>query len=96
MWDVSRREPRQELPAFERGSGSGGLAVPPKRTWRKYQSHAAKGWGVIAQQLGIEPGSAAFHALKRGDLRFGAPPASHGDDDGPGHRHGNGKGRPGG
>lgn len=58
-----------------------------------YQNHAGKGWGAIAQELGIKPGSAEFHALKRGDLRFGAPPASRGDDDAPGRGRGKGKHR---
>jgi hypothetical protein len=56
-----------------------------------YRSHAGKGWGRIAQELGIKPGSAEFHALKRGDLRFGAPPASYGGDHGRGHGPGKGK-----
>jgi hypothetical protein len=58
-----------------------------------YQNHAERGWGAIAQELGIKPGSAEFHALKRGDLHFGGPPASH-DDDGPGHGRGKRKHRP--
>jgi hypothetical protein len=29
-----------------------------------YKTHKAKGWGVIAKELGIKPGSKAFHALK--------------------------------
>jgi hypothetical protein len=58
---------------------------------RVYESHKGKGWGVIAQQLGIKPGSAEFHALKRGDLHYGGPPASRGEDDGPEHGHGNGR-----
>lgn len=29
-----------------------------------YEAHRDKGWGYIAQQLGIKPGSEAFHALK--------------------------------
>ena len=29
-----------------------------------YQAHKAKGWGVIAKELGIKPGSPEFHALK--------------------------------
>jgi len=33
-------------------------------TWK---SHRGQGWGVIAKKLGIEPGSAEFHALKRDD-----------------------------
>lgn len=33
------------------------------RAYRKYQG---QGWGVMAKKLGIKPGSAEFHALKRG------------------------------
>ncbi len=29
-----------------------------------YQANKTKGWGVIAKQLGIKPGSPEFHALK--------------------------------
>ena len=29
-----------------------------------YQANKAKGWGVIAKELGIKPGSPEFHALK--------------------------------
>jgi hypothetical protein len=29
-----------------------------------YKRHKSKGWGVIAKQLGIKPGSAEFHQLK--------------------------------
>ena len=29
-----------------------------------YQSNRGQGWGVVAQRLGIKPGSSAFHALK--------------------------------
>ncbi len=29
-----------------------------------------KGWGAMAKELGIKPGSAEFHALKRGDFEF--------------------------
>ena len=29
-----------------------------------YQVNRGKGWGVIAKELGIKPGSAEFHALK--------------------------------
>ena len=29
-----------------------------------YKANKAKGWGYIAQQLGIKPGSKEFHALK--------------------------------
>jgi hypothetical protein len=33
-----------------------------------YRKQKGQGWGVIAQSLGIKPGSADFHALKQGNL----------------------------
>ena len=33
---------------------------------REYRTSKGKGWGVIAQRLGIKPGSEEFHALKKG------------------------------
>ena len=49
----------------------------PEVVLRTYESHKGKGWGVIAKELGIKPGSAEFHALKRGDFSLsGAPGAS--------------------
>lgn len=35
---------------------------------REYHGRKGQGWGALAQSLGIKPGSADFHALKRGDL----------------------------
>ncbi len=32
----------------------------------EYRSNRGKGWGAIAKNLGIKPGSAEFHALKKG------------------------------
>ena len=64
---------------------------PTEAVLSVYRNHAGKGWGAIAQELGIKPGSAEFHALKRGELHFGAPPAAHGDDGEPGRGHGKGK-----
>lgn len=50
-----------------------------------YRVHKAKGWGVIAKELGIKPGSPEFHALK----------ASAKNKEGKGGKHhpGNGKGK---
>jgi hypothetical protein len=31
-----------------------------------YKTHKSKGWGFIAKQAGIKPGSAEFHQLKNG------------------------------
>ncbi|GAB4387297.1 MAG: hypothetical protein Kow0025_00090 [Thermodesulfovibrionales bacterium] len=33
---------------------------------REYRANKGKGWGVIAKNLGIKPGSREFHALKEG------------------------------
>jgi hypothetical protein len=55
-----------------------------------YESHKGKGWGAIAKELGIKPGSPEFHALKSGDLHYGAA------DSGPGKSHGHGHGKGGG
>ncbi len=35
---------------------------------KQYRIHRGKGWGVIAKELGIKPGSPAFKQLKKGDL----------------------------
>jgi hypothetical protein len=35
-----------------------------------YKNNKEKGWGAIAKELGIKPGSTEFHALKRGDFQF--------------------------
>ena len=53
-----------------------------------YQAHKGKGWGVIAKELGIKPGSREFHALKNGDLVYGGGPSeggSKGKGKGKGH-----------
>ncbi len=62
--------------------------APPERVVRVYQTHRGKGWGVIAKELGIKPGSAEFHALKRGDFALTGEPGG-----GPGKGHGKGKGK---
>ena len=58
---------------------------PPETVVQTYQTHQGKGWGVIAKELGIKPGSREFHALKTGDLVFGGAPAN-----GPGKGKGKG------
>lgn len=45
---------------------------PTDYVLREYKASKGKGWGVIAKNLGIKPGSEEFHALKRGqDLYSG-------------------------
>ncbi len=47
---------------------------PPDTVVHVYQANRGKGWGVIAQSLGIKPGSPEFHALKRGDFVLSGDP----------------------
>jgi len=44
--------------------------MPPEIVVQTYEKNKRKGWGAIAKELGIKPGSAEFHALKRGDFKF--------------------------
>ena len=39
---------------------------PPEYVLEQYKTGRGKGWGALAQSLGIKPGSPEFHALKRG------------------------------
>ncbi len=58
---------------------------PVEVVTNEYQAHKGKGWGVIAKNLGIKPGSKEFHDLKKGNFE--------GDDSGPGKGKGKGKGK---
>ena len=39
---------------------------PVDHVIKKYKAENEKGWGVLAKDLGIKPGSKDFHALKQG------------------------------
>jgi hypothetical protein len=41
---------------------------PIDKVVAEHKQHKGQGWGVIAKNLGIKPGSADFHALKAGRL----------------------------
>lgn len=58
---------------------------PPEYVMKRYKTDKKQGWGALAKSLGIKPGSAEFHALKRGQDLYG-----------PGNRGGKGKGGKGG
>ena len=58
---------------------------PVEVVTKEYQGNKGKGWGVIAKNLGIKPGSKEFHELKKGNF--------NGDDSGPGKGKGTGKGK---
>lgn len=44
--------------------------VAPEVVINKYQRNKKRGWGNMAHELGIKPGSAEFHDLKNGNLAF--------------------------
>lgn len=81
------REPADAFMIYQLGQMS---HQPYERVLQTYQANQGKGWGVMAKSLGIKPGSAEFHALKRGDFSLaGNPP--HGEK-GKGQGRGKGKG----
>ncbi len=41
---------------------------PVEVVMKEYQAHKGQGWGVIAKNLGIKPGSKEFHELKKGNF----------------------------
>ncbi len=41
---------------------------PVEVVTKEYQTNKGKGWGVIAKNLGIKPGSKEFHELKKGNF----------------------------
>ena len=69
------------------------LGWPMERVYGVYHENRGRGWGVIAQRLGIRPGSPEFHAMKaqlRGDPMLVRAYDTHGHRGGPppGHGHG--------
>jgi hypothetical protein len=60
-------------------------STPIETVMREYRDNRRKGWGTIAKNLGIKPGSKEFHALKSGDF--------NGNDSGKSKGKGKGKGK---
>lgn len=81
------REPADAFMVFQLGQMTGRA---PERVMEVYSSK--KGWGAMAQELGIKPGSAEFKALKNGDLHYSGKsagnngPAGSGKGKGKGHK----------
>lgn len=68
--------PSDAFMCFQLGKMTG---MQPERVFQTYKSNKGKGWGVIAKELGIKPGSAEFHALKQGNFYLtGAPEVKSG------------------
>lgn len=83
------REPADAFMIYQLGQMS---HQPYERVLQSYQANRGKGWGVIAKSLGIKPGSAEFHALKRGDFALTGSPDNSRQQKG-GHDKGKGKGK---
>lgn len=83
-------EPADAFMLFQLGQFSG---KPVDQVYQVYQPNKKKGWGAIAKELGIKPGSPEFHALKRGDLHFTGQPAMRGGHGEEGSDSGKGKGK---
>ena len=53
------------------------LGIPCLDVVHRYERNPGQGWGNLAKQMGIKPGSRAFHALKNGAVgtydRWGYP-----------------------
>jgi hypothetical protein len=82
------KEPADAFMVFQLGQMT---RKPPETVEKVYQAQRGKGWGVIAKELGIKPGSPEFHALKRGDFVLSGAPGG-GPGEGPGKGKGKGKG----
>jgi len=83
--------PADVFMVFQIGQWSG---RPYEEVIGTYKASKGKGWGAIARSLGIKPGSAEFHALRRGDLVFtGQPGTGRGAGKGSGKGAGKGRGK---
>uniref|UniRef100_C6DZ25 Uncharacterized protein n=1 Tax=Geobacter sp. (strain M21) TaxID=443144 RepID=C6DZ25_GEOSM len=68
-------EPADAFMILQLGQMSG---KRPETVLAVYRPNKKKGWGAIAKDLGMKPGSAEFHALKNGDLDFTGKPSKSG------------------
>ncbi|TLN20050.1 hypothetical protein FDZ71_04600 [bacterium] len=66
---------------------------PPEEVITVYKAKKDKGWGAIAHELGIKPGSDQFHALKNGKYAQKAKGGKGGKGGGNGNGNGGGKGK---
>ena len=64
----------------------------PEVVAQTYKANKGKGWGAIAKELGIKPGSSEFHALKKGDFALAGGKKGGKKNKGGGGQKGHGKG----
>lgn len=72
-------EPADAFMILQLGQMSG---KKPETVLAVYRPNKKKGWGAIAKDLGMKPGSAEFHALKNGDLDYTGKPSRRGGGQG--------------
>lgn len=61
------------------------LGISVDRVAESYKTNKDKGWGVIAKELGIKPGSPEFHALKGKPKKNKTQPTGNGNSQGKGN-----------
>lgn len=85
-------EPSSAFMIFQLGQMS---QQPVDRVLQVYRNgrNTGKGWGMMAKELGIKPGSREFHALKNGDFSYGGNTGNTGQGHGQGHGNGHGHGK---
>lgn len=85
-------QPADAFMVFQLGQFAG---LPADRVLTVYEPNRKKGWGAIAKELGIKPGSPEFHALKSGNLHFTGEPEGYrgGSKPAQGTEKGHGKGK---
>jgi len=71
-------DPAHAYMALRLGEMSG---RPVETVMEEYNKSKGKGWGVMAKNLGIKPGSAEFHALKAGHDMDGGGKGKKGEKD---------------
>ena len=81
------REPADAFMVYQLGQMT---RQSPEVVMQTYEANRGRGWGVIAKEMGIKPGSREFHALKRGEFSLTGTTADSGQS---GSGKGKGKGR---
>jgi hypothetical protein len=89
LGDVS--EPADAFMVFQLGQMT---RQSPEKVLEVYRAQKGKGWGVIAKELGIKPGSPEFHALKNGDFQLGGKAGEKAKAEEGGKGKGKGKNKP--
>ena len=70
------------------------IGKPVTEVSTTYQKNKGKGWGAIAKEMGIKPGSPEFHKLKKSMKKNGKDSeAGESSDDGKGKGKGKGHGK---